>query len=66
MQTQAIFSETAISELFSQVWKVGTITSNEHQNLINAMLANPLSSEEEAALKRLSHAIRRGWLEVID
>ncbi|MEB3826361.1 hypothetical protein [Phormidium sp. CCY1219] len=65
MNPHYFLSDATIAELFCQAWKVGSISTHHHE-MLHACLDNPLNSEEEAALKRLSHAIRRGWLEVVD
>lgn len=66
MPLHAMLYQSRISDVFFQAWKAGYITRYEHTQLINVGLVSRLNEEDRAALHRLSHAIKRGWLEVID
>lgn len=51
-----------ISELFFQIWRSGKITRTDRYSLRAALLEDGLSEEDKAAIDRLLHAVRRGWL----
>ncbi len=58
--------KATFEEMFARVWKVGTITRHERTRLAALLLQESISLEERASIDRLLHAIRRGWLQVID
>lgn len=51
-----------ISELFFQIWCSGRITRTDRYGLKSALLEDTLDEEDKAAIDRLLHAVRRGWL----
>jgi hypothetical protein len=51
-----------ISELFFQIWCSGRITQDNRFGLKYALLKDTLGEEDKAAIDRLLHAVRRGWL----
>lgn len=55
-------SSNSIAEVFSEVWDSGTITEYERKELKSALLHGNLSSDDHAAIDRLVHAVKRGWL----
>ncbi|MDY6937642.1 MAG: hypothetical protein SWY16_08235 [Cyanobacteriota bacterium] len=65
MQAQAI-RPLVIEDLFARIWSAGCITDSQKQTLVSVCLERTLSEEERAAIERLFHAIRRGWLQVIE
>lgn len=66
MQTYAIDSNYPIAELFYQVCQAGHLTRRDRQQIMSAFLSEALTEEEKAAINRLVHAVRRGWLKVLD
>ncbi|OCR02767.1 hypothetical protein BCD67_18050 [Oscillatoriales cyanobacterium USR001] len=59
-------SEFTIADLFFQVYRSGILTLAHRKYLKNAILESNLSQEDQTALNRLLHAVRRGWLKVVD
>ncbi|MGD1850354.1 MAG: hypothetical protein ACFCBU_07015 [Cyanophyceae cyanobacterium] len=51
-----------IAEIFSEVWDSGRITECERLELRSALLNGDLSNDDYAAIDRLVHAVKRGWL----
>ena len=51
-----------ISEIFFQIWCSGRITRTDRHGLKSALLEEVLDQEDQAAIDRLLHAVRRGWL----
>ena len=66
MSAQALVPNSTIADLFGHAWNSGRITLNERQYIQSAILANTLSEEDRAAIDRLVHAVRRGWLKLLD
>ena len=52
----------SVSAVFSEVWDSGTITRSERRELRTALLYGNLSSDDHAAIDRLIHAVKQGWL----
>ena len=50
------------SDVFFQIWCSGRITQDHRSELKSAFLGDRLGEEEKAAVDRMLHAIRRGWL----
>lgn len=59
-------SATTLSELAAQVWNSGKISSQDRQFLRSLFTENFPSEEEIAAVDRLLHAIRRGWIKMLE
>ena len=55
-------NNNAIAAVFSEVWDSGKITQQERDELRAALLYGELSSDDYAAIDRLVHAVKRGWL----
>lgn len=67
MMTQAFMMQSELAEMFGKVWKNGGLSSGDRRRLMLAILQeDSLSSEEQATIDRLLHAVRRGWLQVLD
>lgn len=67
MMTHALILQSDLAEMFGQVWKNGGLSSRDRRRLMLAILQeDSLSSEEQATIDRLLHAVRRGWLQVLD
>lgn len=58
------FSDTNIAELFSQVWESRCLSARDCEGLTRTLASGALSGDERAAVDRLMHAVRRGWLQV--
>lgn len=66
MTTQTMLPETSLAEMIFQVYHSGELTRNHRQYLKTVLLTGYLSEEEQTAINRLLHAVRRGWLQVLD
>lgn len=66
MMAQALLPQFTIAELVFQVYHSGLLTRNHRQQLRNALLEQALTEEDQTAINRLLHAVRRGWLKVVD
>jgi hypothetical protein len=67
MRTQTFIPEYAISELYLNIWKSGTIDQTQLQQIQYAINSQTLrSSDDQKILSRLLYAVRRGWLSVMD
>lgn len=66
MQAYIMDSHCPIAELFYQVCQAGHLTRSDRQQIMSAFLSDALTDEEKAAINRLVHAVRRGWLKVLD
>lgn len=63
---QVCFLESAIAELFTQVFQEGKITLTASYSLIAVLMSPSLSEAEEDLINRLLYAVRRGRLKVVD
>ncbi len=63
---QALVQSMPISEIVSHIWCSGRITRNHRYGLMSALLEGWLTPEEYNAIDRLFHAVRRGWLKMVD
>jgi hypothetical protein len=66
MMMQSVFPQFTIAELVFQVYHSGLLTLTHRQQLKTAILEQTLSEEDQTAINRLLHAVRRGWLKVVD
>ena len=66
MLGQNCFIYSQIGKLFSKIWTQGGLTSSDRQKLMFTLLSNSLSEEELSTIDRILHAVRRGWLQMID
>jgi hypothetical protein len=66
MRIPLYLSGTAISEIFSRVWEAGELTPYDRYNLRSALLGMRLTEDDRAAIDRMLHAVRRGWLDMSD
>ncbi len=57
---------SSLAEVFYQVSHSGNLTRTERYGLMSAILETALSEEEKAAIDRLLHAARRGWVTILD
>ena|GEM_PF-740603 len=66
MKTQTLLPQFTIAELVFQVYHSGLLTPTHRQQLKTALLNDCLTEEDQTAINRLLHAVRRGWLKVVD
>lgn len=66
MIMQSVFPQFTIAELVFQVYHSGLLTLTHRQQLKTAILEQTLSEEDQTAINRLLHAVRRGWLKIVD
>ncbi|GAB4305975.1 MAG TPA: hypothetical protein IGS52_04250 [Oscillatoriaceae cyanobacterium M33_DOE_052] len=66
MLVQGNFYKFTISEIFYQIWHSGQITYHHRWGLMSALMQDSLNQEEREAIDRLLHAVRRGWLRLVD
>ncbi|WP_309236430.1 hypothetical protein [Microcoleus sp. FACHB-672] len=66
MSAQAVFPQPTIADLFGQAWNSGWLTLTARQALRAALLDCSLTEDDQAAIDRLLHAVRRGWLKILD
>jgi hypothetical protein len=66
MITQTFLPQFTIAELVFQVYHSGLLTPTHRQQLKTALLDDCLTEEDQTAINRLLHAVRRGWLKVVD
>ena len=59
-------SHNSVAEVFSEVWDSGAITRHEREELQSALLKGDLTHDDHAAIDRLVHAVKRGWLSLED
>ena len=53
-------------EQFGDIYEAGKVTNNELRRWKSIGLSSTLSDEESKLVTRLFHAVKRGWLEVIE
>ncbi|MEG3977187.1 MULTISPECIES: hypothetical protein [unclassified Microcoleus] len=66
MMTQTLLTQSSIAELVFQVYHSGLLTPTHRRQLQTALLNDRLTEEDQTAINRLLHAVRRGWLKVVD
>ncbi len=63
---QVSLLESAIAELYTQVFQEGKITLRASYGLKAVLMSPSLSEAEEDLINRLLYAVRRGRLKVVD
>ncbi|MFM9268444.1 hypothetical protein [Tychonema sp. BBK16] len=66
MMTQTLLPQFTIAELVFQVYHSGLLTQTHRKQLREVLLNDCLTEEDQTAINRLLHAVRRGWLKVVD
>ena len=66
MSAQVALSPVPVAELFGEAWNYGYLTLNQRLALQNLLLNLSVNSEDRDAIDRLLHAVKRGWLKIID
>ncbi len=64
--TQTLLPQFTIAELVFQVYHSGLLTQTHRQQLMTVLLNDCLTEEDQTAINRLLHAVRCGWLKVVD
>lgn len=65
MQVQLYLVTHSISELFVKASKSGKMTASEYYKLIATLAEVSINEEDYRSAKRLIHAVRRGWVQVV-
>jgi len=65
MNSELILSQETLAEQFSEIYNAGRITKADLQRWELARYS-ALSEEEASLVPRLFHAVKRGWLKVIE
>ena len=60
MMIQTLLPQFTIAELVFQVYHSGLLTHTHRQQLRTVLLNDCLSEEDQTAINRLLHAVRRG------
>ncbi|HEY9810556.1 MAG TPA: hypothetical protein V6D13_14600 [Halomicronema sp.] len=66
MTSNSFINQTAIAELFGSVWNTGYLSRSDRQQLVAALLDSDISGDEKQSVKRLLHAVHRGWVKIMD
>ncbi len=66
MSQASWFYKDLLAELFSRVWESRCLTMNDRWSLSRALLSCSLDIEDLAAIDRIIHAVRRGWLNCVN
>ena len=66
MNDKFAFSNDNLIEQFGDIYEAGKVTNNELRQWKFYGLSSTLSDEESKLVIRLFHAVKRGWLEVIE
>lgn len=66
MDSELILSQDTLAEQFSDIYNAGRLTNADLQRWELARGNSALSEEEASLVTRLFHAVKRGWLKVID
>ena len=65
MQVQLHLFANSLPELFAKVSKTGKISFIEYCQLMATLPENLLNEEDTRSVRRLLHAVRRGWVQVV-
>ncbi|MCT7950081.1 hypothetical protein NG798_09815 [Ancylothrix sp. C2] len=66
MSAQVALSPVPVAELFGEAWNYRYLTLNQRLALQNLLLNLSVNPEDRDAIDRLLHAVRRGWLKIVD
>ncbi|GAB4301178.1 MAG: hypothetical protein Fur0025_41260 [Oscillatoriaceae cyanobacterium] len=55
-----------VAEIFCHTWQDGQITRQDRESLMRAFLSESIKDDEYAAIDRMLHAVKRGWLMMVD
>ncbi|HIK11182.1 MAG TPA: hypothetical protein IGS52_13085 [Oscillatoriaceae cyanobacterium M33_DOE_052] len=55
-----------VAEIFCTTLANGQITRRDRESLRRAFLADSIRDDEYAAIDRMLHAVKRGWLMMVD
>jgi len=66
MHNKFAFSNLNLAEQFCDIYEVGKVTNNDLRRWHSIGLSPSLSDEDFKLVTRLFHAVKRGWLEVVE
>jgi len=66
MNKRFAFSNQNLAEQFCDIYEVGKVTNNDLRRWKSIGLSPELSDEDVKLVCRLFHAVKRGWLEVVE
>ncbi|WP_211517476.1 hypothetical protein [Geitlerinema sp. PCC 9228] len=52
--------------MFYQIWHSGSLNTEQRATIQKTLLETDMSADELAAIDRIVHAVRRGWLTMVD
>ena len=56
----------ALAQFFGSAWNSGCMTRSDRHRLANQLSSDSTDSLEKAVIRRLLHATRRGWIQLVD
>jgi len=60
------FCKSSLAEQFSDIYDSGRISSHDLRRWESIGVNQALSDEESKLVSRLFHAVKRGWLQVVE
>ena len=66
MDSKYIFHKYSLAEQFSDIYDSGRISNHDLRRWELIRVNQALSDEEAKLVNRLFHAVKRGWLEVVE
>ena len=66
MNKRFVFSNQNLVEQFGDIYEAGKVTNNELRRWKSIGSSSTLTDEESKLVTRLFHAVKRGWLEVVE
>ncbi|WP_017660630.1 hypothetical protein [Baaleninema simplex] len=66
MTTQVLSQPATLDEMFACVWTEGYLTRDQRKTLMSVVLSSAISDRDREVLDRIFHAVRRGWLKLLD
>jgi len=64
--SRTVPSATHLYLLFYQIWHSGSLNTEQRATIQKTLLETDMSADELAAIDRIVHAVRRGWLTMVD
>ena len=66
MDSKYIFHKYSLAEQFSDIYDSGRISNHDLRRWELIRVNQALSDEEAKLVNRLFHAVKRGWLQVVE
>lgn len=66
MDSKYIFHKSSLAEQFCDIYNSGQISNHDLQRWELIKVNKALSDEEVKLVSRLFHAVKRGWLQVVE